>query len=51
MRASVTRIDRKIVTLKEKEELTDKDGQSVPRTLKKLEELRAEFKSYHYAVV
>ena len=51
VRASVTRIDRKISTLEEKEELIEKDRQSVPRTLKKLGELKAEFKTYHYAVV
>ena len=51
MRTPITRIDCKIATLEEKEELTDKDRQSVPKTLKTLEELRAEFKSYHYAVI
>ena len=51
MRGSVTHIDHKIVTLEEKEEPTEKDQQSIPRTLKKLEELKAEFKAYHYAVV
>ena len=48
---SITCIDSKIETLEYKEELTKKERQSIPRTLKKLKELKAEFKTYPYAVV
>ena len=48
----VTCINRKIATLlEEKKELTEKDRQSILETLEKLEELKAEFKAYHYAIV
>ena len=50
VRSSVKRIENKITTLEDKEELTEKERQSVPRMLNKLEELKAEFKTYHYAV-
>ena len=51
MRTSVMYIDCKIATLEDKEELTEKERQLIPRMLKKLEEIKAEFKTYHHAIV
>ena len=51
VRASVTRLEAKIAGWEEKETLTDKNRQSIVRALKRLQELNAEFKVYHYSIV
>ena len=51
VRASVTRLETKVAAWEDKETLTDKDRQSIVRTLKRLQELNEEFKRYHYSIV
>ena len=48
---SVTSIETKIPGWEEKEMLTEKDRQSIVRTVKCLQELNQEFKWYHYSIV
>ena len=47
----MTRIETKFPGWEEKEILTEKDRQSIARTLKWLQELNHEFKGYHYSIV
>ena len=51
VRASVARIETKIPGWEEKEILTDKDRQAIIRSLKRLQELNEEFRTYHYSII
>ena len=51
MIAYVMLIEAKIPRWGEKETLTEKDWQSIARTLKWLQELNEEFKGYYYSFV
>ena len=49
--SSVTCLETKIPGWEAKETLTEKDRQSIVRTLKRLQELNQEFIRYHYSIV
>ena len=51
VRASVTRTEEHVAILKVKQDLWHADQPAIQHVLKKLEELDAEFKKYHYAIV
>ena len=51
VRASVTRLQDCINIPKVKQDLSHTDQLAIQRLLKRLEELDAEFKKYHYAIV
>ena len=51
VRASITRLDGCIKELEGKDEKSPGDLETAQRTLKKLEELDADFKTYHFAIV
>ena len=51
VRASVQRMEINVTGWEEKETLTNKDRQSIARTLKRLQELNEEFRGYHYSII
>ena len=50
MHASLTCIESKTSEWEQKETLTEKDRQTIARTLKRLQELNEEFKEYYYSI-
>ena len=51
IRASMTRLDTRIVELEDKTELSPSDVTMAQRQLLKLDQLDAEFKTYHFAII
>ena len=51
VKGSITRLAKRVQEFEDKEELTKSDISAIKRQRKKLDELNAEFKKLHYAVV
>ena len=51
VQGNITRLEMKVARVEDEETLTEKEQQTVSKMVKKLEALRADFKTYHYAIV